>query len=118
MGDLIDIAQQIYDCKEALDKMKPEIKSRAQKRASALAEYDKKIAITIMGLKNGKTFEMDNQRIVDPPVTVMEKLAKGLCYQEKLAMELADAEYKSLMSNIETTKAQLNGLQSINKHLE
>ncbi|NRA91244.1 MAG: hypothetical protein HRU26_00925 [Psychroserpens sp.] len=118
MNDLIDIAEQIYQCKEDLDELKPLIRKLSTKRAELLSNYDKKMAITLIRLKNGYEFVLDGQKIVNPPATVMEKIAKGICYQEKLDMEVSDAAYRSLMSNIETTKAQLNGLQSINKHLD
>jgi len=48
----------------------------------------------------------------------MEKIAKGICYQEKLNMELAEAQYKNAIVGMSAIQAELNGFQSIYRHLE
>ena len=98
--------------------MRAEIKNRAKARAETISNYERQISVTIIKLKNGVRFEVDGEEIQNPPVTIIEKIAKGICYESKLDMELAEGEYKSLITNIETVKAELNGLQSINRHLE
>lgn len=75
MSDIINIADQIYQCKEKLDKMKPEIKVRATKRAETIANYDKTIAVTLIRLKNGYDFEIDGQKVSNPPATYTDKIA-------------------------------------------
>ena len=116
--EVTKVAQEIENKIILLDKMKVEIKSRSEKKATTSADYDKKIAITIMGLQSGKEYELDGEKIQNPTATITEKLAKGICWKEKLEMDKAEGLYKSLLSNIEATKAQLNGWQSINRHLE
>ena len=103
---------------DQLSAMQAQIKKRSDRKAKSIAEYDKKLAITMIQLRNGSSVVLEQNHIKDPPVTIIEKLAKGVCWKERLEMEEAEAEYKSLITNIETTKAQLNGLQSINRHLD
>jgi hypothetical protein len=116
--EVTKVAKEIEDKIKLLDKMKVEIKSRSEKKATTSANYDKQIAIVMMGLQAGKEFSLEGEKIQNPTATITEKLAKGICWKEKLEMDKAEGMYKSLLSNIEATKAQLNGWQSINRHLE
>jgi len=43
---------------------------------------------------------------------------QGICWEECLKRTDADGCYKGLITIMESLKAELNGLQSINKHLE
>ena len=61
--------------------------------------------------------DIEGEVIKDPPATALEKIAKGICYKEKLEMDKADAEYKSLITYIDIVESQLNGWQSINRYL-
>ena len=113
-----DIANQILKAKHKLTEMRGVIAERTIRKSKAIANYDKALALTIVKLRNGVEMEFEGQKILNPPVTIMEKIAKGICWKERLELEEAEGEYKSLITNIETVKAELNGLQSINKHLE
>lgn len=116
--DLISITNQIQKKISEIDNIRKDIKERGELRAQTAMEYDKLITITLIKLKNGTKFEIDGEIIDSPPATIMEKIAKGICWQEKLEMEKADANYKSLITNLEAVKAQLNGLQSIHRNLD
>jgi len=94
------------------------LKEAAERKAKGIAEYDKTIAITLIRLRAGEVFELEGHMIKDPPVSIMEKLAKGICWKECLEMERAEALYKNAVIWQETTCAQLNGYQSIFRHLE
>ena len=118
MTDLTDIATQILKAKNKLQEMRGVIAERTIRKSNAIALYDKVLATTMVKLRNGLEVEFEGQKILDPPVTIIEKIAKGICWKERLELEQAEGEYKSLITNIETVKAELNGLQSINKHLE
>jgi len=89
-----------------LEQMRGAIKQRATDKAKAISEYDKVLAKHIILLRED-----------GHPTTIVEKLAKGQCYSERYDMELADGLYKSLISNMNCVQAELNGLQSINRHL-
>lgn len=118
MMEPIDMAEKILDMNSMLEKMRAEIKNRSVKKANTISEYDKSLALTIIKLRNGVEVPFEGEVVKDPPVTILEKIAKGICWKERLEMETHDAEYKSLITNIETLKAQLNGLQSVNRHLD
>lgn len=116
--DHIIIAESIQKKIKEIDEIRREIKERGEQKAQAVSEYDKRIAIILIELKNGRKFLLENQEIENPPVSIMEKIAKGLCWEEKLEMEKAEANYRSVISNLEAVKNQLSALQSLNKYLE
>lgn len=118
MSDLISISEQMYKCIEELNEMRKHLKQRSIDKANAKAQYDKKLALTMINLKAGRVLEIDGEKVHYEATTGLEKIAKGICYQEFFKVEETEGFYKSLLTNIETQKAILNGLQSINKHLE
>lgn len=103
---------------DELDKLRPYLRTRGDEKSEAIAKYDKTIAVTLIKLKNGVKFTLDDEEIQNPPTTITDKIAKGICWEEKLKAEEAEMKYKSLITNIEVIKAQLNALQSINRNLE
>ena len=104
--NIINVANAIDDKIQQLEKMRAEIRSRTVDKAKAISEYDKALAKSIFILReNGN------------PVSIVEKLAKGECFKERYDLELADGLYKSLISNMNCVQAELNGMQSINRHL-
>jgi hypothetical protein len=118
MSELIAISEQIQKKIQEIDSIRKEIKTRGEDKARTESEYDKAITVTLIRLKNGYAFELDGMTIQNPGISIMDKLAKGLCWQQKRDMEVADAMYKSVISNLEAVKAQVNALQSLNKHLD
>ena len=116
--DLIEIAKRMNHRINALTEAREEIQKLAQAKAQAISAYDKKIAVTIVKLKNGYEMELDGIVVKNPLTTITEKIAKGICFQEKLDMELAEANYKAILSNMQCLQAELNGYQSINKYLK
>lgn len=118
--DLINIANEIHSKIGLLEKMRVEIRERAERKAEAGSEYSKKLALTIIQLKNGKIFEIDGEVISGEslPANLVEKIAKGICWQEQLNADKTEGLYKALISNIDAVQSELNGLQSINKNLE
>ena len=86
-------------------------------KATALANYDRQWAVVSIKLKNGIPFTLDKETIQNPPATLIDKLARGICHKEKLEAEKAEALYKSLIIKVDALQAMLNGFQSINRHL-
>jgi hypothetical protein len=94
-----------------LDKAKDE-------KAQTIAEYDKCLAIKILEIRSGKEMMFEGLQVKkDLPANLVEKIAKGICWQERLAMEAADANYKNTVTRIGAVEAMLNGYQSIFRHL-
>ena len=116
--EVYDIAQQIEKKAKLLDKALIELKKRGEQKSDKSAMYDKQIAITIMKLRNGESLTFEGQEIKDPPVSVTEKIAKGLCYGFKLDMDSADTSYKTILEQIDIIKTQIMAYQSIYRHLQ
>jgi len=116
--DIITISNEIQNKITELGKATSQLRQRTDTKSEALAEYDKQLALVIMGLKNGKQFQLEGETIHNPLATVTEKIAKGICWEYKLKADKAETEYKSLITAIDSIKSQLNGYQSIYRHLE
>lgn len=116
--DVITIAEKIEKKIELLETGRKLIYLRAIDKAKTIAAYDKQIAFTLIKLRNGQILTLDDEQIVDPPVSIMEKVSKGICWQEKLEAEKADALYKSAVTGLETLRVEISALQSIYRHLE
>ena len=104
--NVINVANAIDHKIKQLEQMRAAIKQRATDKAMAISEYDKALAKSILMLREK-----------GHPTTIIEKVAKGECWSARYDMELADGLYKSLISNMNCVQAELNGLQSINRHL-
>jgi hypothetical protein len=116
--NVTDISNEIMKKVQEIDKIRAEIRSRGDAKAHKISEYEKKLAVTMIMLKNGKSLELDGEMIADPGATITEKIAKGICYKEKLEMEQAEALYKSAVVNLESVMSQMTALQSIFRHLD
>ena len=112
----------VKDCIEKLiaeiGKTRREIEEKGRLKATAIAEYDRKLAVTIAELRNSDTYKLGDKEYKAPPVTITEKIAKGVCSVERYELEVAESGYKACASNLNALLAQLNGYQSIFRHLE
>ena len=115
--DIIKVADKIEAYIEQIEKCKDALRTRSDARAEAIGAYEKQLGITIMKLKNGIEFTLDDTTIKEPPVTITERVARAICFQEKITMEQTETEYKNLTKGIDAFMACLNGWQSIYKHL-
>lgn len=119
--DVKKVADLIEEKIKLLVKGRFQLEERAKYKAEALSNYDRKLAIVIIKLRNGEPISIDQKEdtiVKNPPATLIEKIARGVCWEEKLAMELADAEYKLTIEKLKAVESELNGYQSINRYLE
>lgn len=116
--DPLKVADLIQDKIAELDNERPKLFDSAQSKAQAIADYDKALAIAALKLRNGTINELEGEPVKNLPANLIPIVAKGLCYQECFAKEAEEGCYKAVISNIEAIKAGLNGLQSINRHLD
>ena len=116
--ELIKAREQIQKYIDLIDKIKNSIKERGHAKAEKIATYEREIAKHCILLKNGEELILDGLRISKPPASTTEKIARGICWQFKLEADAAEADYKSAIVNLEATMAQLNGAQSVYKHLD
>lgn len=80
--------------------------------------YERELAKTLMGLKNGKEYEVDGEVIKNPPASTTLQIAKGICADLKLKMDLSKSKYRANEKKIDILKTRLSGLQSIYKNLD
>jgi len=116
----MDIQTVAAEIREKIDRLRDgrkDLARRADNKANAIGEYEKHLAIVLIGLRNGKEYVLDGVAIKDPPVTIAERIARGICYQEKINAEKAEAEYRNAIAGMSALEAELNGLQSINRYL-
>ena len=106
--DLIEIADHIRSKVRLLEEGRNQLQNKAKNRALAISEYDKSLAIAIIKHRDSGKY----------PATLIEKISKGDCYKERAAAELAEAEYKLTVTKMNAIQAELNGYQSIYRHLD
>jgi len=90
----------------------------AEQKSSATGLYELALAKKIIQLKNGIEFNIDGEKVQNPPTTIIEKIAKGLCYSESIHKDLCESKYKNAITRIDMLKSQLNGYQSINRYMK
>ena len=115
--ELIEIAQKIESSMERLTALGGLLDEKGKRRSEAVTIYEKELAKTIIGLRNGESFNIEAWKVADPPVTILKDVAKGVVWNEKLAMDMAEVKYKNLLVEIEIEKACLLAKQSLFRNL-
>ena len=118
MDDILDNKARIEQKIIALEEERNLLLGLSMERAIAISNYDRAIALTMLKLMNEQLLNFENQEIKKVSVTTAKDFAKGICWREKLKVEESDGKYRACVSNIDCIKAELNGLQSINRHLQ
>ena len=118
IGNVEDVAREIEYNIGQIDNSLPLIKERAEEKANTIGIYYKERAKVAIRLRNGVEIEIGGEKIQNPPVSIIDMLARGKCFQEKINMEKADAFYKNAIEGIKAIEAKLNGWQSIYRHLD
>lgn len=116
--EVFSVAKQIEQRITLLAKGRDLLEDKAKAKAKAISDYEKMMAIVLIKLKNGESIGVEDQVIEKPPTTIMKEVAKGICWREKLQMEQAEAEYKCVVAKMNSIQAELNGFQSIYRHLD
>ena len=106
--EVLQVAKQIEDKIHLLERGRGELEALAREKARTIGEYDKALSTTILRHKSEGKLQ----------ATLIEKVSKGQCHKERLAMELADALYKVQTVKMNAVQAELNGWQSINRYLD
>lgn len=104
--ELLSVSEKINLKITELDQLKNDLHELAVDKAFQASNYESNIAKSILKLKE------EGQ-----PASILEKLARGLCANDKFNMDLSESKYKNHLKIIDLTEAQLNGYQSINRHL-
>ena len=117
----MDVQTNAYQINEKIleiEKLSDRIEQAALKKANTIANYDRKIAVTILKLKNGLIPEFDGVEVKNLAANLIPIVAKGICYQESFNREMGENNYKGLITQIEAHKAILNGYQSLFKVMQ
>ena len=101
------VAKQIEAVIEAIRAEGGRSEALIQSKAETMRVYDKAIAVTSATLRGGGM-----------PATLIKDQAKGDASQLMCEMIVATETLKAHFARLEYLKAQLNGYQSINRHLE
>ena len=113
--ELIEVQKKISEKIEQISKGRLILKERGEAKAVTSTEYEKKLAVTVLKLKNNALDYFEGQNVKNLPATLVLKVAAGIVYSEKLDMELAETAYKSAIEGIKALESELNALQSILK---
>ena len=116
--NVIDVSNEIQERIKALSTYRDQLKELSKNKAECSADYERALARCIVELRSGKEMQIDTVIVKDPPATVLEKVAKGIVWQVGMNRDVAEARYKNAIANIEAVKAELNGWQSIYRHLD
>lgn len=106
--EVVEIAKRIEGIISEIGKCRRQIEKKGMERARTLAIYDVRLGTAVQVLREEGKF----------PATLIEKIAKKLCADDRQKMDEAEIMYKACISNLEALKAQLNGYQSIFRHLD
>lgn len=116
--EITQVAELIEAKIKLLEIGRKELQIRAEARSQANAEYERKLAQTILMLRSGEEVTWGGEKIKDLPTTLIEKVARGICDREKLNLELKESEYRNAIIGLQTIQAELNGLQSVFRYLD
>lgn len=116
--ELTKVSEAIEQRIRLLEQGRKKLQEIATNKAKTISDYEKAIALTLMKLKNDVSMELEGELIQKPPASIMEKVARGICWKEKLDMEKADADYRCAITGMNAIEAELNGFQSINRYLK
>lgn len=106
--EALKVAQHIEKIIAEIGKCRRQIEEKGIARAKAISNYDMRLGIAIVTLREEGKF----------PATLIEKIAKKLCCKDREDLEISESGYKAVICNLQALMAQLNGYQSIYRHLE
>jgi hypothetical protein len=118
MMDVLDVSKEIQRYIKALRDAQNEITKQAGIKARAMRGLKRNMAITTVRLRNGEEMEVGGEKIQSPPATLMKTIAEGICAEDFLQYDVAEADYKEIVTRVETIRAILCGYQSLYKHLD
>ena len=117
MPDMIKLATEIVRKIRELESARDELARLAQDVGPTEGAYRKELAVTTMKLKNGIKFTIDDTVVENPPATTTITIAHGICSANKVKALSSEIQWRSQMKICDMLQSELNGLQSVNKHL-
>ena len=114
----LEVADLIRDKITELKEERSKLLEASEEKSQSISDYDRSLALAYLRIKNGKITHLDDEPIGPVVQSNLPMIAKGVCWEACLYKERGENGYKAILSNIEAIKAELNGLQSINRHLD
>ena len=105
--DIIKVAESMEFAIAALGGEGQKASGLINAKATAMAEYDKQLGMSIGAMK-----------ATGMAISIIDKSAKGEVSKFLYDKIIAEESLKAHYSRMEQLKAQLNGLQSINRYLD
>ena len=116
--EIIQVKDAIEKIIKQIGEVRRQLEEKGNAKAAAIADYDMQVALTLVKLRDSEPMEWRGRTVKNIPTTLAEKIAKGMCRDERLYMEECIAGYNALTSNLQALMAQLNAYQSIFRHLD
>lgn len=116
--DVIDVCEKIENKIKQLTSLRKELDECLEPKVTAAANYDRQLGKVLIQLKNGVEFDIDGQMVSNPPTTIIEKIAKAICWNDKLQMDKTETMYRNVQKKVEIVQAQLNAFQSIFRNMK
>ena len=114
----LEVAKEIEAKIHRLEDARKKLKTYAEDKAKTMVAYEREMAITIVGLKMGKSFFIEEEPVKCEQATNIKDVAKGICWKEALEFATAEALYKNCIVQIDAIQSEMNGWQSINRFLD
>jgi len=116
--DYQTISAKIQEEIKTLRKARNSLLTRSEDKANALGAYEKKLAQTMIQLRNGQVVELDGKEVSYTSATGLEKIAKGCCYKESIALDIAESNLRNAHVSMRATESIINALQSLLRYEE
>ena len=113
----VNISQAILEKISEIEDLKLRYREASRSFSQIAVDYDKVLALTMVKLRNGVEIEFEGQIVKSPQATLIERVSRGICWQEKLNLETISSRLDAIKACLNACQAQLNALQSINRHL-
>jgi hypothetical protein len=104
--ELYESQTQLKVLHDELEEYKSKLNLAAREAANATRDYEKKLALILIQLRNGVEFEYEGEKVVDPPVSVMERIAKGITADLKANADIQESLFSNLKTKISMTQSQ------------
>ena len=116
--DIVKVQKEIEGRIAKLEAGMKVIEDTGSKLALAEAEYDRDLALAMLGIEHNSVKEIEGIPIGKVTTTTLRDKARGVCWQARLRLSQAENSHKVAKMKMETIAAQLNAWQSIFRHLE
>lgn len=115
--EVLQVADLIRKKIKELETERAKLLDQAQAKANAIRDYDLAFALAYLKIKNKVITHLQDEPIGNVAQSNIPIIAKGYVCGEVFDKDAEEGCYKALLTNIEAIKAELNGLQSINRNL-